>query len=168
MAKSTLKRMRTFSGILILIFLAAVYSAVHEFRLGNSGAGLRLLAIASYASASLLALIYPVRCRVETTTRGACGRWAYGVLLGCGDVAGHRLGKLYARLGWQRGAVRAVSPGRRQPTRAYATTRPSGQYPQAITVTVADSVLTKCGFWVGVVGTAAGVAGVIIPIAGIR
>jgi hypothetical protein len=136
---------------------------VHDFRLEHPRASFRPLAIAAYAAAVLLVFTLPVRCRVETTRRQACGQWAYGTLFGCGKVPGHRLAKFYARLGWQRAAVKAVAPSRRD-----SGDQRASQYPQAITVTVADSALAKCGFWVGVVGTAAGVVGVIIPIAGIR
>ncbi len=167
MAKSTLKRMRTFSGILFLIFVAAMFIAVHDFRQGRLGAGFLALAVASYAIAALFGFALPTICRIETTTRGACRRWAYGLLFGCSDVPGHRMAKLYARLHLQRQAVRAISPGRRQPGRAYATTRTAAN-PQNIVVTFTDSPLAKCGFWVGVVGTAAGVVAVILPLAGVR
>lgn len=167
-SESKIRTRRKLSGILVLVIIGTLLISVHEFRQGNSEAGFQMLAAASYVAAALLAFILPVKCSVTTVRGRGCTKWAYGVLFGCGDVVGHRLAKFYRRLGWKQAAAKSVAPAARTSnSRAYAA-GPASQYPQTIVVTVAGGGMATCGFWVGVVGTAAGVAGVILPILGLR
>lgn len=169
MAQSKIKTMRQLSRVLFLVVIVALAVSVRDFQLGDSGAGIQSLAVASGSVVLLLAVTMPVQCRVETTRGEPCKNWSYGIFLGCGRVPSHRLAKLYKRLGWQQQAVKALTHrGRNLQRSSPAAVQSASQDRQDIFLTVADTTITKCGFWVGVVGTAAGVAGVIVSVLGLH
>lgn len=79
---------------------------------------------------------------------------------------GHNLAKFYARLGWKQEAVQAVALDKCNPgERTYATAGPTSQYPQGVTVQIADTWIDKCGLGVAVVSMIGTLAGVIVTLA---
>jgi hypothetical protein len=153
--KSKIKRRRQLSGILLSFAAIAVVVSVRDFRSGNSGAGLHILSPACLAAAALLAFVLPVRCRVTTRQRTPCMKWAYGVYLGCGDIPGHKLAKLYWRLGIRREPVTSAVPA--------TAARQAARYPHPEAVAT-DTVMAKCGFLLTVISTVIGIAGLILEL----
>jgi hypothetical protein len=144
------------SALLLLVIVALVILAVAAIRHRDWHTGTKYILWAFIPLAIILGFTLPVRCRVKTTRSTACGNQAYGLLLGCSGTAGHHWGKFRRRLGLQADATYVGQPrGNRavmyQPAPRIQTMR----------LTIEDSLLTKCGFWVGVVSAMAGVIQVI-------
>src|ERR1022692_148991 len=152
------------SKFLVLFFIATLAVSIDLFYHGRLAHGFEALGVSSFAVAVLWAFVLPVKCRVTTKRGHPCPNWAYGVLFGCSQAAGHSVAKLYARLGWQQEAVRAVTPDKG----TYAAARPAPQGPRVTAVTIADSRMDKCNLCIALVSMVGTVAGVIIPIMGFR
>lgn len=140
--------MRTVSALLLLAVAGLITAGAVKLRHDYFLSGTELIGWAIVPLALLLGFTWPVRCRVKTTRRKACGNWAYGFLFGCNQTAGHWTWKFLARLGRKRGSE--VGPvERRQRSANTIAFNQSAPQSQPIRVTVEDSVLAKCGFWVG-------------------
>jgi hypothetical protein len=163
MAKqSTLKTMRAISAVLFLTVAGLVAAGVDEMRHWDVLTGWKLIAWAFVPLTLLLGFTVPVRCKVKRTNRQACGNWAYGLLFGCAKAAGHWHEKFAARLRLPHKEVKPVE--RRQTTGSYALNYQPTQQRQEVKVTVEDSALGVCGFWISAVSMVATVIGVIVAV----
>jgi hypothetical protein len=154
--QSTLKSMRTVSVLLLLAVVGLIAAGVVKLRHDYFVSGLELIGWAIVPLALTLGLTWPVKCRAKTTRSRACGNWAYGFLFGCTKAAGHWRGKFFAQLGSKRGGE--AQPAGRRPSESTVILSQPGLQSQPIKVTVEESALAKCGFWVGF---ASGIVGVI-------
>jgi len=159
---STLRTMRALSAVLFLAFVGLVAVGVDQMRHWDILTGWKLIAWAFVPLAILLSFTWPVMCKVKTTSRKACGNWAYGLLFGCTKTAGHWHQKFAARLRLPHKEVKPVE--RRQPSGSYAMNYQPTRQPQEIRVTVEDSTLGVCGFWISAVSMVATVIGVIVAV----
>ena len=146
--QSTLKSMKALSILLSLAVAGLVTSGIVNIRHDYLLTGTELILWAFVPFALLLGFILPVRCKTLTTNRKACGNWAYGLLFGCRQGAGHWSGKFLFQLGLRRGEVRPVAPNSKG---SYTTHQPAPSQSKPMKVTVEESRLAKCGFWVGLV-----------------
>jgi hypothetical protein len=160
---STLKTMRAVSVVLFLAVAGFVAVGIDQMRHWNILTGTETVAWAFIPLAVLISFTLPVRCKVVRTNGLACGNWAYGLLFGCGKVAGHRWKKFRARLQLPQREVKPV--GRPQPAGSLALNYQPTRQRQEIKVTVADGRLGVCGFWVSVVSMIAAVIPVIASFA---
>ena len=156
---STLKTMRGISAVLFLTVAGLVVAGIDQMRHWNILTGWELIGWALIPLALLLSFTLPVRCKVVRTNGLACGNWAYGLLFGCGKVANHRWKKFRARLQLPQREVKPV--GRPKPVGSYALNQPVPQS-KPPKVTVEESVLAKCGFWIGVVSGIVGIMQAIV------
>lgn len=146
-----------------LLIITGTISTTILFRHHHSVAASKILAGTLIILTLLLTFIFPVRCRVTTTVRGTpCRRWSYGVLFGCRDIPGHWSAKFLARFNRNREARISSAPPTRRGEHMLAMEQ------QAITVTVEDGGIGTCTFWFALISTMAGVASVVLPIAGIH
>jgi hypothetical protein len=163
MAKHSWKRrMTALSGLLFLAVAGLVSAGVVQIRHNYPLTGIELIGWALIPLAVLLGFTWPTRCRVKTTSRKACGNWAYGFLLGCGKVAGHRTGKFLVRLGLKGDEARPVQ--RREPKDVQALMYQPTPKSKPLKVTVEESALARCGFWVGLVSGGMGIIEVIVTL----
>jgi hypothetical protein len=161
--QSTIKSMRTVSALLLLAVAGLITAGILKLRHDYYLSGTELIGWAIVPLALLLGFTWPVRCRAKTTNRKACGNWAYGFLFGCTKTAGHWTGKFLVQLGWKReGEAKPVE--RRQPSSSTVVLNQPASRPQPIKVTVEETALTKCGFWVGFVSGILGVIQAIISL----
>jgi hypothetical protein len=151
--------MRTISALLVLAAVSLVTAGAVKLRHADFLTGTQLIGWALIPLALLLGFTWPVRCRVKTTSRKACGNYAYGFLFGCTKVAGHWTGKFLVRLRLRLDEAKPVE--RRQSTSSYALMHQAAPQSQPIRVTVEDNGFGVCGFWVGVVSAVAAVIQVI-------
>ena len=157
---STLKTMRATSVLLFLTVAGLVAVGIDQMRHWNILTGWELIAWALIPLALLISFTLPVRCKVVRTNGQACGNWAYGLLFGCGKVAGHRWKKFDARLQLPQREVKPV--GSPQPAGSVALNyQPTGQR-QEIKIIVGGGLLGVCGFWVSVVSMIAAVIPVVV------
>jgi len=156
--QSRLKTMRTLSALLVLAVACLVTAGVAKLRHDDFLTGTELIGWASVSLTLLLGFTWPVRCKVKTTKRKACGNWAYGFLFGCAKVAGHRIEKFRVRLRFAHDDVKPV--GRRQPKGSYALNQPVPRS-EPMKVTVEDGVRGICAFWITAVSAVASVVQVI-------
>ena len=159
--RSRKKNLQALSAFLFLAVAGLVTAGVINVRDDDFLTGVQLIGWAFVPLAILLGFTWPVRCRVKTTRRTACGNNAYGLLFGCSKTVGHWTGKFLARIGLPRDDPKPVE---RRQSAGNATTMyqpPSLSQSQPIRVTVEDNGLGICGFWVGVVSALAGVLQVI-------
>lgn len=147
--------MRAISTLLALAVLGLVAAGAVKLKHDYFLAGTQLTGWALFPLALLLGFTLPVRCRVKTTRRKACGNYAYGFLFGCTMAAGHWRGKFLVRLHVRPDEAKPV--GHRQPTGSYTLMHQAPQQPQPVRVTVENDGLGICGFWVGVVSAVAAV-----------
>jgi len=154
--QSRIKSMRTVSALLLLAVSGLVAAGTVKLRHDYFLSGAELIGWGIVPLALLLGFTWPVRCRVKTTSRKACGNWAYGFLFGCTKTAGHCTLKFLVQLGLKR-RDEAKPVERQSSANTVAFNQPAPQ-PQPIKVAVEDSVLAKCGFWVGF---ASGIVGLI-------
>ena len=151
------------SAILFMLFAVSMVVGVVKVKEHEILMGLQLVGWSFLPLALLLGFTLPVQCRVMTTRGTACGNEAYGLLLGCNKAAGHPLSKLRARLHLQSTAVtpiRQANPTANLTVMHHVTPR-SGP----LTVSIADTALSRCGVWAGIVSAVGTVAGVILTIA---
>ena len=158
-SSSTLKTARAVSTVLFLIVAGLVAVGIDQMRHWDILTGTETIAWAFIPLAFLLGFTLPVRCKVVRTNGLACGNWAYGLLFGCGKVAGHRLKKFRARLQLPQREVKPV--GRPRPAGSVALNYQPTRQRKEVKVTVEDGRLGVCGFWVSVVSMIAAV----IPLA---
>jgi hypothetical protein len=159
---STLKTMRAVSMVLFLTVAGLVAVGVNEMRHWDILTGWTLIAWAFVPLTLLLAFTVPVRCKVKRTNRQACANWAYGLLFGCTKAASHWHEKFAARLRLPHKEVKPVE--RRQPTGTNALNYQPTRQRQEVKVTVEDSTLGVCGFWISAVSMVATVIGVIVAV----
>jgi hypothetical protein len=155
--------MTQLSSILAIIAAIAVAIAVRAFQHRVVAGGFDSLAVAAIAIAWLTAFTLPVRCKVSTVQRRGCANQAYGFLFGCSNAAGHKFGKFFRLLGWQKEADRTVSAAsQRRGSVRYASGPAS-----PIVVNVEGGGKDACGFWFGLISTVAAIASVglaIVPL----
>ena len=96
--QSRIKSMRTVSALLFFAVVGLIIAGVVKLRHDYFLSGIELIGWATVPLAVLLGFTWPVRCRVKTTSRRACGNWAYGFLFGCTKAAGHWKGKFFVQL----------------------------------------------------------------------
>lgn len=162
-SRSTLKTMRAVSAALFLIVAGLVAAGVDQMRHYDILTGWKLIAWAFIPLAILLAFTCPVMCKVKTTSRKACGNWAYGFLFGCTKAAGHWHQKFVIRLRLPHKEVKPVE--RRQPTGTHALNYQPTPQRQEVRVTVADGTLGICSFWVSVASLVAAIIPLIVLVA---
>lgn len=124
--------------------------------------GVQLGAWAFLPLALILGFTLPVQCRVMTTRGTACGNEAYGLLFGCNKAAGHAFNKFRARLHLQSNASTPIRHAK--PYTNVAVMYQIAPGPQPLRVSIADTKLSRCGVWAGIVSAATGVAGIIITV----
>jgi hypothetical protein len=161
--QSRISSMRTASALLLLAVAGLIAAGV--VKLGNDYflSGAELIGWAIVPLALVLGFTWPVRCRVKTTRRKACGNWAYGFLFGCSQTAGHWTGKFVVRLGLKRQGESKPVGSRRLSANTLALNQPAPPS-RPIRVTVEDGALAKCGFWVGFVSGIVSVVQAIISL----
>ena len=147
-SSSTLKTARAISTVLFLTVADLVVVGIDQMRHWNILTGWELIGWTLIPLALLLSFTLPVRCKVVRTNGLACGHWAYGLLFGCGKVAGHRWKKFRARLQLPQREVKPV--GHPRPAGSVALNYQATRRRQEIKVTVEDGRLGVCGFWVSV------------------
>ena len=147
--------MRAVSALLFLAVAGLVTAGAVKIRQDYFLTGTELIGWASVPLALLLGFTLPVRCKVKRTNRKACGNWAYGFLFGCSGLWSLD-GKFLVRLGLERGEAKPVE--RRQPSGNTVVFNQPAPQSKPVKVTVEESALAKCGFWVGFV---AGIVGVV-------
>ena len=162
--QSRIKSMRAVSALLFLALVSLISAGAAKLRHDYFLSGTELIGWAIVPLALLLGFTWPVRCRVKTTSRKACGNWAYGFLFGCTKTAGHWTGKFLVQLGLKRGSE-AKPVQRRHPSANTVTLNQPAPHSQPMKVTVEESALAKCGFWVGFVSGIVGVVQAIISLA---
>jgi hypothetical protein len=151
--------MRIISALLVSAVVGSLIGGAVKLRHDDFLTGTQLIGWALIPLALLLGFTWPVRCRVKTTSRRACGNHAYGFLFGCTKVAGHWTGKFLVRLRLRTDETKPVE--RRQPIGSDALMHQAAPQSQPIRVTVEDNGLGVCGFWIGVVSAVAAVIQVI-------
>lgn len=155
--QSTIKTMRAVSALLGLAVVVLIAAGAVKLRHDDLLAGTQLIGWAVFPLALLLGFSLPVRCKVKTTRRKACGNYAYGLIFGCTKAAGHWTGKFLVRLRLRTDEVKVE---RRQAT-DYVVLQQAAPRSLPVRVTVEDNGLGVCGFWVGVVSASASVVQVI-------
>jgi hypothetical protein len=162
MARTSKKHdMTTLSAFLFVAVVGFVAWTVDSIRRGHIHAGIVQILWALVFLSFILFFTWPTRCRVITTSGKPCRRTAYGFLFGCSGYF-HWWPKFFARIGLQKDALRQVE--RHRPGGNTAATHQLPLEEQPIRVSVEDTGLSICGFWVGVVGALAGVVQVILAI----
>lgn len=156
--KSRLKTMRAVSALLLLAVVCLAAAGAAKLRQDYFLAGAEFIGWGFVPLTLLLGLTFPVKCKVKRTNQRTCGRWAYGLLFGCYDVAGHWTGKFRARLRLVRGEEQAV---KRRPPAGTAAMYQVAAKSQPIKVTVEDGFRGICGFWIAVASLVATVIQVI-------
>lgn len=150
--------MRALSGILALVIACLVAAGVAKLRHYYYLTGTEFIGWAFVPFAILAGFTCPVTCKARrTNSKKTCGNWAYGLLFGCYDVAGHWKGKFLARL---RPASEEMRPVARRPAGSVALYQLPPQS-QPIKVTVEDGFRGKCGFWIAAASLVASVIQVI-------
>jgi hypothetical protein len=147
--QSTLKTMKAISALLVLVVAGLITAGVVQLRHDYLLTGTQLIGWAFVPLAILLVFTLPVTCRVKTTGRKACGNWAYGLLLGCGKVAGHRTGKFLVRLGLKGDEAKPVKS--RKQASSYGLAYQPPPEPKQQKMAVEDSRLSVCASWAGIV-----------------
>jgi hypothetical protein len=163
MAKQSWKqRMKALSGLLLLAVAGLVAAGVVQIRHNDLLTGTELIGWALVPLAVLLGFIWPTRCRVKTTSRKACGNWAYGFLFGCNKAAGHFTGKFLVRLGLKGDEAKPVES--RKPAGSYALSYQAAPQSKPPKMTVEDSRLSVCASWAGIVSVFLAVVQTIIAV----
>ena len=150
---------RALSAFLLLVVIVSIAAGVAKLRQHEVMPALQVIAWAFLPLALLLGFTWPTTCRVKTTRRKPCGNPAYGFLFGCGKTPGHWRYKFLYRLGLNREVIKPLEPPRRNGN--YAVMHQDTPQTPPIRVTVEDSGLSVCGFWVGVVSMVAAVIQVV-------
>jgi hypothetical protein len=162
-ARSSKRRnRRTASALLFLFALGLIGLAISRVRQHEILAGIQFGAWSFLPIGLLLGFTLPVQCRVMTTRSTACGNEAYGLLFGCNKTAGHAFNKFRARLRLQ---SKAATPIRHaKPTANSTVMYQVSEGPEPLKVSIADTALSRCGVWAGIVSAVGTVAGVILTV----
>jgi hypothetical protein len=159
-------------AVVFFIGLSALQFSHEHFKDGFGLVGVGILAVAA-----LISYTIPTKCRIITAKGRLCPNDAYGFLFGCHNARGHRLAKLFARLGWQRENLKdsrqrvdpegslTLNVGRPPVSHIGANHAQEGF--QAILLTVPNAGMGVCGFWFGLISTLAAVAAVIVGVVGL-
>jgi hypothetical protein len=158
--RSKIQNRKAATTVLVVLAICLVAAGVTQIDHHYVLAGTQYIGWAFLPLAIALGFTWPVKCRVKTTGRKACGNWAYGFLFGCAQAAGHRWGKLLVRLGLKGDEAKPVES--RKPAGSYALTYQPP--PQSKPMTVEDSTLAKCGSWFGIGSAVATVVQTIIAV----
>jgi hypothetical protein len=123
--------------------------------------GLEFIGWSFISLALLLGFLCPTTCRVTTSRRKSCRNEAYGFLFGCNRGHGHWSEKFLVRFGLKN-EIRSRA-GRRSelPEGDDVSLHPAPEAPP-IRVSVEDTAISICSFWVGVISAAAGLVQVIV------
>lgn len=154
--------MKGWSWLLFLAVLGLVAAAVVQIRHNYPLEGIELIGWALIPLAVLLGFTWPTTCDVKRTNRKACGNDAYGFLFGCHNAAGHWKEKFFARIGLRRSETKPVE--RRQPSANTVVLNQPASQSKPAKVTVEESTLAKCGFWVGFVSGAVGIIEAVVTL----
>lgn len=160
--QSTIKSMRAVSALLFLAVTGLISAGVVQIRHDYLLTGTELIGWSLVPLALLLGFTLPVRCRVKRTNRKACGNWAYGLLFGCRKTAGHWSGKFLVRLRFKHEEAKPVE--RRQPSGNTVVFNQPAPRPKPVKVTVEESALAKCGFWISLVSGTVGIVQAIVAL----
>ena len=158
--QSTIKFMKAVSSSLFVAAAGLISAGVVHIGHDDLLTGSELIGWALILLSLLLGFTLPVRCRVKRTNRKACGNWAYGLLFGCTNTAGHWSGKFLVRLRLKHDEANPVER-RRSPGDTLVFNQPAPQS-KPVKVTVEESPLAKCGFWIGLTS---GIVGIIEAVA---
>ena len=152
MARSKRKNMQALSGLLFLVVACLVAVAVVNIKHHDILTGTRLIAWSFVPLTLLLVFLWPTRCRVKTSRSKPCRNDAYGFLFGC-NRGGHWWKKFSVRLGFYKepheGPRRRSARGDQV---VMYQVMPEGQ---PVRVTVEDTKLGVCGFWIGLAASVA-------------
>ena len=154
---------RAASAILVLLVAGSIAVAVGKVRQHEVLIGAQFAAWAFLPLGLLLGFTLPVQCRVMTTRGTACGNEAYGLLFGCNKVAGHAFNKFRARLHLQSNSATPIRHAK--PTANLAVMYHITARSEPLRVTIADTAVSRCGIWAGVVSAVGTVVGVILTVA---
>jgi hypothetical protein len=160
--RSTIKSMKAVSALLFVAVAGLIAAGVVKIRHDYLLSGSELIGWAFVPLALLLVFTLPVECRVKKTNRKACGNWAYGLLFGCRQTAGHWSGKSLVRLGLKNAEARPVE--RRKPPGSTVVLNQPAPRSKTVKTTVEESALAKCGFWVGFVSGVVGIVQAVISL----
>jgi hypothetical protein len=161
--QSTIKSMKALSALLFLAVAGLITAGVVKIRHDYPLTGTELIGWAFIPLALLLGFTLPVRCRVKRTNRKACGNWAYGLLFGCRKAAGHWSGKFLVRLRLKGDEAKSVE-SRKPSGNTVVFNQPVAQQSKPVKVTVEESALAKCGFWIGLVSGIVGLMQAIVAV----
>jgi hypothetical protein len=150
--------MRALSWFLFLAVVCLVIAGVAKLRQQHVWTGVELIGWAFVPLAILLGFTAHTTCGVTTTRRTPCKNDSYGFLFGC-TGNGHWVRKFYARLGFDKDALQPVQ--RRQPASVQVLMYQPAAESEPLKVTVENSGLAVCGFWVGVVAALAAIVQII-------
>jgi hypothetical protein len=156
--QSRRQRMKALSWFLFLAVVCLVIVGVAELRQHHLWTGTELIGWAFVPLALLLAFTVHTTCGVTTTRRTSCKNDSYGFLFGC-TGNGHWLKKFRARLGFDKDSLQPVE--RRQPANVQVLMYKPAPESQPVKVTVENTGLAVCGFWVGVVAAVAAIVQII-------
>jgi hypothetical protein len=156
--QSKRKRMKALSWFLVLAVLCLVIVGVANLRHDDLLTGTELIGWAFVPLALLLGFTAHTTCGVTTTRRTPCKNDSYGFLFGCTGY-GHWLEKFSVRLGFQKDTSQQVQG--RQPDSVQVLMYQPASDSQPMKVTVENSGLAVCGFWVGVVAAVAAIVQII-------
>jgi hypothetical protein len=159
--QSKRKRMRALSWVLFLAVVCLVIVGAANLNHHDLLTGTELIGWAFVPLAILLGFTAHTTCGVTTTRRTPCKNDAYGFLFGC-TGNGHWLKKFYARLGFDKEALQPVE--RRQPANVQVLMYQPAPESKPLKVSVENSGLAVCGFWVGVVAAVAAIVQIITAI----
>jgi hypothetical protein len=157
--QSKRQNMRTLSGFLLLLVIISVAAGIAKLRQHELGTGVQSVAWGFLPLALLLGFTWPTTCRVKTTRRKPCGNAAYGFLFGCGQTPSHWRYKFLYRLGLNGEVIKPLEPRERDSN--YVVMHQDTPQKQTVKVTVEDSGLSVCGFWVGAVSMLAAITQVV-------
>ena len=159
--RSKRQNMKALSALLFLAVAGLVTAGVIKLRQDYFLTGTQLIGWAFVPLAILLGFTFPTTCKVKRTNRKACGNESYGFLFGCSGH-GHWTRKFLVRLGLDRGEAKPVE--RRQPKGSTVVFNQPVPQSKPIRVTVEESALAKCGFWVGLISGIVGLTQAIVAL----
>jgi hypothetical protein len=165
--RSKIQNRKAATTVFVVLAGCLVAAGVNQIDHHYVLAGTELIGWAFVPLTVALGFTWPVKCKVKTTGRKACGNWSYGCLFGCSQTAGHRWGKLLVRLGLKGDEAKPVES--RKPAGSYALAyqppSPSKPIPsQSKPMSVEDSPLAKCGAWADIVSAVATVMQTVMAV----
>lgn len=143
--------------ILVAYLVAVAFTALRQHYFLTAT---KLSGWATVPLSLLLMFIWPTRCRVKTARGKPCRRVAYGFLFGCHD---HRLLKLSTRLGFHKAEAARARRGR--PSNSYVLMYQPAPGAQPLRVSIEDSRMSICGFWVTAVASTATLIQLVVTFA---